>query len=325
MYVRVVLTSLSVSTLLLGSVSAQSIDSYPSRPITLIVPFGSGGGPDIFARFVADKASARLGQAIVVENKVGAGGTVATGAASKAKPDGYTLLIGTNGTMGMAPVMYDNVAYDPRRDFVGITTLTKNQFVLSVTPQSAISNLQDFIADLKANPGKRAFGVTGVGTLVHSSATEFLAATGTKALAVPYRNMPAVLTDLLGGRLDFYVDVLSSTVTLANSGRIRPIALLNSSPNPLAPGIPALSTVGIQNFNMMAWDAVLVPANTPAAVTQKLNQAFVGAINDPETKRFFAERNTEAFALPLNETADFLKKEIPRWAEIAKKSGAKGE
>ena len=320
---RLLFSFVLATSALTGTALAQ--DDYPSRPITWVVPFGAGGGLDAVARLLAPKVASKLGQSIVVENRPGAGGTIGVASVATAKADGYTIVHGTNGTQGVAPALYTKLAYDPNRDFIGVTRLSSVGFLLMVPSTSPILSLQQFIADLKAHPNTRTFGTSGNGSIPHIAGEAFAAATGTTVRHIPYKAVPAVLNDVLGGRLDFMIDSTTNSYALVMGGRMRALAVLTSSAQAFPPEVPTLATAGIRNFDVSGWDAIFVPAATPRTAVDKLNRAITEALKDPEITKAFQERGLTPVPTSIDQTADFLKLDLPRWAEATRRAGAKAD
>ncbi len=304
---------------------AQAQETYPSKPITWVVPYGAGGGPDTVARTLAPKVAAAIGQPIVIDNRAGAGGTVGAGHVANAKPDGYTILHGSNGTHAVGPVLYGNLSYDPAKDFVGISRLTSVEFMLLVPATSRFQTLEQFLAELKARPDQLTYGSSGNGSIPHIAAEAFATATGTKIRHIPYKAVPAVLNDLLGGRLDFMVDSTTNSYALVKGGRLRALAVLTSAPKAFPPEVPTLASIGVQNFQVAGWDIAFVPAGTPRSVVDKLNKAITQALEDPEVQKAFTDKGLQVVPTSVAQTAQFLKDEIPRWMEATRRTGARAE
>ncbi|HZP88771.1 MAG TPA: tripartite tricarboxylate transporter substrate binding protein [Burkholderiales bacterium] len=305
---------------------AQSRDDFPSRPITWVVPFAAGGGPDLIARLLSNKVASRLGQPVIVENRPGAGGTMAVAQVATARPDGYTIVHGTNGTQGVAQVLYPNLPYKPDRDLIGVTRLTVVPFMLLVSATSPIMNLQQFVADLKAHPDERTFGTSGVASIPHVAGEELQRVTGTKARHIPYKGgPPAVLNDLLGGRIDFTIDSTTNAVGLVKGGKLRGLAVLTAAPQAFPPDVPTLASIGVHEWNAFGWDAIFVPAGTPRSVIEKLNHAITDALKDPEVSKALLDRGLTPMPTTVDETADFLRKDLPRWVEATRRIDIKPE
>ncbi|HSV46632.1 MAG TPA: tripartite tricarboxylate transporter substrate binding protein [Ramlibacter sp.] len=274
---------------------------------------------------LAPKVSAKLGQPIVVENRPGAGGTVGVAQVGTAKADGYTIVHGTNGTHGVAPVLYSKLPYNPGRDFIGVTRLTSVGFLLMVPSTSPIMNLQQFIADLKAHPDTRTFGSSGSGSIPHIAGEAFAAATATTVRHIPYKAVPAVLNDVLGGRLAFMVDSTTNSYALVKGGRLRALAVLTGEAQAFPPEVPTLASAGIRSFDVSGWDAIFVPAATPRPVIDKLNRAITEALKDPEISKAFLEKGLTPVPTTVEQAAEFMKLDLPRWAEATRRTGAKAD
>jgi len=299
--------------------------TFPDRPIKIIVPYAPGT-TDQEARALALGLEKILKQPVVVENRPGAGGTMAVAQVATAKPDGYTIVHGTNGTQAVAQVLYPQLSYNAERDFAAVTRLTVATFMLIVPATSPIMNLQQFIADLKAHPDERTFGTSGVASIPHLAGEELQRATGTKARHIPYKGGPsAVLSDLLGGRIDFTIDSTTNAAGLVKGGKVRGIAVLTAAPAAFPPDVPTLASIGIREWNALGWDAIFVPAATPRPVIDKLNRAITEALKDPEVVKALTDRGLAPVPMTVEETADFMKKDLPRWVEATRRIDIKTE
>jgi tripartite-type tricarboxylate transporter receptor subunit TctC len=304
---------------------AQSTNAFPEKPVRFIVPFLAGGGADALARTVAAKASEALGQQIIVDNRPGAGGNVGALYVAKAAPDGYTLLQGTNGTHAANLALYKSTGYDAVKDFAPVIRLTNIGMVLVVYPDSPIKSVDDLIRDLKVNPGKRTFGSGGNGSAPHMAGEMFKAATGTQITHVPYRGNAGAIVDLLSGRLDMMFDVMANAYPQVKAGKLRALAVLSRDRQDSAPELPTLHSLGVKDFDVSAWDAVFAPAGTPRPVVDKLNAAFRAALTDAKTRESLVGRGAVPVPGTPEDLAKHVEREIPKWAEAVKRSGAQME
>jgi tripartite-type tricarboxylate transporter receptor subunit TctC len=316
---------LAGAALLALSAAAHAQSDYPNKPVRLVVPFAAGGGGDNLARSVSQAASDALGQQIIIENRAGAGGNIGAAAAAKAAPDGYTLLYGTNGTHAINHALYANAGFDPVKDFAPVARLTRIGMVVVVNNELPAKSVPELLAHLKKNPGKINFGSAGNGTSSHIAGEMFKMMTGTDILHVPFRGNGPAMIDLIGGRIELMIDVMPSAYPHAAAGKIRALAVTTMTPVAAAPNLPTLDSAGVKGFELSAWDGVWAPAGTPRPIVDKLNAAFNKALADGTVK----ERLFKIGADPVPGTPDdlgkFVASELPKWAEVVKRSGAKVE
>jgi tripartite-type tricarboxylate transporter receptor subunit TctC len=296
---------------------------YPDKPVRLVVPFPPGGGADNLARAIVPRAAQILGQAIVIDNKPGAGGNIGAAEVARAAPDGYTLLHGTNGTHGINQALYAQPGFDPFKDFVPIARFTMIPAMLVVHPSVPASNVKELVAYLKANPNKVSFASAGNGTTSHLAGVLFKNLTGTDIVHVPYKGGGPALTGLLAGDVQLMVELMVSVYPHAKAGKIRGLAVTTKQRVPTAPELPTLDEAGVPGFELAATDGVYAPAGTPKAIVDKLNTAFRQALEDPQVRENLASRG--AFALPgtPDDLAQHIAREYPMWIKLVKDSGAK--
>ena len=302
-------------------VSAQD---YPSRPITLVVPYAAGGGNDVMARIVAEKMSKTLGQNIVVENRAGAGGSVATRAVAKAAPDGYTLVLGGTGSLAVNPTLYNNVGYDPRKDFAPVGLIGTGQLIVVVNPNVAAKTIPELIALAKKEPGKLSYASAGVGSGIHLGAVLFEQMADVKLTHVPYRGTAPALTDLIGGHVQVYFSSIPSAIGIAKEGKIRPLAVTGPKRSPVFPDLPTVAET-LPGFEAVLHYGIVAPAGTPKPIVAKLNAALREALAAPDTKEKMATDGTEPFPSTPEEYAADIDKEETKWSAIVKKSGANAQ
>ncbi|MEI8399634.1 MAG: tripartite tricarboxylate transporter substrate binding protein [Alcaligenaceae bacterium] len=301
-----------------GLVTAQT---FPNRAITLVVPFAAGGGADIVGRLIAQKISENVGQQMIVENRAGAAGNIGASYVAKSKPDGYTLLLtGPNHTTNVS--LFRSLSYDPIKDFSPITLLTGAPYLLVVNPSLNVKNLTELIAFARAANKPIAYGSAGNGTAGHLAMELLKSLTDTDMLHVPYKGSSPMLTDLIGGRVLVGFDNVLSALPYIEANQLRPIASSAAHRTSKLPSIPTVAESGLPGFEVMVWQGVLSPADTPADVIAWLNQQFIRALKTPSVAERLATMNIELFGDQPNEFAQFLKKDIAKWAEVVKKSGA---
>lgn len=301
---------------------AQTAAGYPNKPIRLIVPFPAGGGGDTLARLVMLRAAKELGQPIVVDNLGGAGGNVGSVVAARAPADGYTLLYGTNGTLGINHAIYKAPGFSPTKDFEPVTQLTSIAAMVVVRPGLPVTSMAELTKLLKANPGKYTFGSAGNGTTSHLAGEIYKSSAGVAVVHIPYRGGAQAMTDLVGGQVDMMIEVMPSAAPQAKAGRVKPLAVSTAK---RAPGWPDLQTIaesGLKGFNVSAWDAIMVPVGTPRLIIDRLNAAIRAALADPELRAQLAARGTEVAPGTPEELAQHITSNLTLWGDAVKRSGA---
>jgi tripartite-type tricarboxylate transporter receptor subunit TctC len=299
---------------------AQS-PAYPDRPVSMVVTFAAGGSSDVLARAVADAMSHGLGQQIAVDNRPGAGGQIGAEAVAHAAPDGYTILFGTNGTLGIGPALYKNMRYDPLHDLAPVGLLHKLPLLLIVNPSVPAKDLHELIDYVRANPGKLSFASAGVGSVSHLAGELFKEEAKIDILHVPYKGGGAAVTDLISGRVSMMLETIPNALPLAKSGQMRAIAVTTKERSSSAPDIPTLAESGLPDFDVSAWTGLFVPAATPRAVVDRLNA---------ETRKIASERHyvdliqsmgTNVAASSPEEFGAFVRDDIARWNKVIEHAG----
>jgi tripartite-type tricarboxylate transporter receptor subunit TctC len=316
--------TLWVAALLLAAAPAGAQD-YPSRPITLVVPYAAGGGNDAMARVVADHMSRTLRQQIVIENRGGAGGSIATRQAAKMAPDGYTLVLGGTGTLAVNPTLYGNVGYDPRKDFAPIGLIGTSALIVLVNPQVPAHSIKDLIALAKKEPSKLNYASAGVGSGIHLGTVLFEMMAGVKLTHVPYRGSAPALTDLIGGHVSIYFSSLPPAVGLVGEGKLRALAVTGSKRSDAFPGLPTVAEAGLPGFEAVLHYGIVAPAGTPRPIVDKLSAALREAVNAPDTKERMAKDGTEPLPSTPEEYAADIDREETKWSAVVRQSGAKAE
>lgn len=302
--------------------SVAQTDTYPTKPIRIIVPFAPGGGGDNQARLILTRVSQELGQPFVFDNIAGAGGNLGCQQGARAPADGYTLLYGTNGTHGINHALYKNAGFNPKKDFQAIGRLSSLAAMLVVRPGLPVNNVADLVKLLKAKPGAYSFGSAGYGTTSHLTGEMFKAQEGLFAIHVPYRGGAPALIDLMGGRLDFMIDVAANTAPQVQGGRIKALAVTSAQRLPNFPELPTMMESGLPGFQVTAWDALFAPAGTPSAIVEKVNAATRKALADPELRKQLTARGVEAYPSSSAELTQFVSIEMDKWGAAVKRSGA---
>jgi len=302
----------------ISSVQAQN---YPSRPLRLVVPFPPGGSTDILARALAQKLSEGLAQAVVIDNRPGAGGSIGAEAAAKAAPDGYTLMMGHLGTLAVNAAIYKQLPYDPVKSFAPVSLMAIVPSVLVVNNALPVTNAADLIAYAKKHPGKLAYGSAGNGSTSHLTTEYFKLATGTDILHVPYKGVGPMLTDLVSGQLSMGLNGAPAVMPHVNSGRLRALAVSSLQRLPSLPSIPTLDESGVKGFEANGWYGIVAPAGTARATVLRLNAEIRRAMDTPELRaRLDAEGAIPAADSP-EAFAAFIAAEIERWGAVLKRAG----
>jgi tripartite-type tricarboxylate transporter receptor subunit TctC len=296
---------------------------YPTRPITLIVPYAAGGGNDVMARIVADKMGAALGQPIVVENRGGAGGSIATRAVAHAPADGYTLGLGGTGTLAIDPSLYPNVGYDPRKDFAPIGLIATSALVVLVHPSVPAKTIPELIALAKQEPGKLTYASAGVGSGIHLGAELFASMAGVKLSHIPYKGSAPALTDLLGGHVAIYFSSLPPAIGLVQDGKVRALAVTGPERSKIFPDLPTVAEAALPGYAAVLHYGIVAPAGTRKPVVDKLAAALRVAIASPDVARKIAADGAEVMGMTPEEYAVDIDREEAKWSEVVRRSGAK--
>ena len=310
---------------LMAATPIAGAEDYPSRPITLVVGYAAGGGNDIMARVAAEKMSPGLGQQIVIENRGGAGGSIATRAVAKAAPDGYTLVLGGTGTLAINPTLYSNVGYDPRKDFAPIGLIGTSALVLVVHPSVPAHNVKELIAYAKANPGKLTYASAGVGSGIHLAAEYFRFQAGIEMTHVPYKGSAPALTDLVGGHVSMYFSSLPPAIALVKEGKLRALAVTGPARSPIFPELPTVAEAALPGFEAVLHYGIVAPAGTPRPVVDKLASAMKAAMADADVRERIVADGAEVMAMTPEEYAADIDAEETKWSKVVKLSGAKVE
>jgi tripartite-type tricarboxylate transporter receptor subunit TctC len=303
---------------------AQAQD-FPTRPITLVIPFAPGGSTTIVGRGVAEKMSALLGEKIIVDNRPGAGGTVGTRAVAKSEPDGYTLLLGYTGTLAIGPSLYKKAGYDPRKDFAPVGMIGNAPNSLVVNPSFPAKTLVELIAHAKANPGKVNFGSAGAGTASHITGEYFARSAGITLVHIPYKGTGPVLTDLLGGHIPMAFAPIPASHSNVAAGKLRALAVTSTTRSGLLPDVPTIAESGIPGFDASLYYGLAAPAGTPRPIIDKLNKALRDALASDEVKRQLGNDGTEITPGSPEDYAALIDKDEKKWAQLVKASGVEPE
>jgi tripartite-type tricarboxylate transporter receptor subunit TctC len=303
-----------------GTASAQA--DYPTRPVNVIVPQGAGGANDTIARIISAKLSEVLGQQFVVENRTGAGGNIGTAAAAKAKPDGYTLMLTTNGAQVINPWLYKTTGFDPIKDFTPVGLVASAGYVLVANATFPANNVNELIAQLKANPGKYNYASAGNGTLNHLIMEMFKQQVGLNIQHVPYKTASAAAADVAGGIVPVSVQSAPSSLGLIKAGKIKALAVTNEKRIRALPDVPSISET-IPGFGSTPWYGILAPTGTPVAIVNKLNAAIKTVLADKDVQERLLKQGCEPLESTPQQFATLIKDDLANWQKIVKSSGAR--
>ena len=303
-----------------GSARAQSADAWPSRPISYVVPFTPGGSTDVIGRLLAQKLAEALGQPVVVDNKPGAAGASYV---AKARADGYTLFGGTISTHAINASLYKNLPYDPVKDFEPISLVAFLPNVLIVDPNLGVRSVAELIALLRKDPAKRSFASSGAGTSTHLAGEMLGDMIGVKLTHIPYKGTPPAMLDVSSGQVTFMFDQITAALPLVQAGKLRLLAVTTAKRMALAPELPTMAEAGVPGFEMASWQAVYGPKNLPPAISQRLAAEITRILQQPEVRdKLTNQLGMEVVAGSPAQLAALMQKEIPRWGELVRKSGA---
>ena len=307
---------------LLVSVCVSAQD-YPSKPLRMIVPFPPGGVTDIVARAVAVKLAIELGQPVVVENRAGASGVIGAEAGARSPADGYTLVMGNISTLGINPVTFAKLPYDPIASFDPISMVAIQPLIIAVHPSLPVKSLSELVQYAKSQPGKLNYGTAG--SSIHLAVEFFSTAAGIKMNHIPYKGSAPALTDLIGGQVQVMFDPFSSIYPFVASGKARALAVTTDKRSATAPTLPTVAESGYANFDVSSWQGIVVPAGTPKAVIQRLNRDLFKVLSTPEMKERFAQYSAVTAASTPEQFSSYIKEEIARWQKVAIDAGVKPE
>jgi tripartite-type tricarboxylate transporter receptor subunit TctC len=306
---------------LLSASAAHAQDSYPSKPIQVVVTTAAGGALDLVARTVADGLSASLRQPIIIDNQPAGNGSVAAGQFAKAVPDGHTLMMVVDSTVTINPHLYRNLSYDPFRDFAPVSVVTTLPLMLVSNPGVPAQDLRELIAYAKANPGKLNYASTGVGTQLHIGMEMFKLLTKTDIVHVPYRATTSAMADLLGGRIDLALLGLSSARMQVESGKLRAYAIAAAQRSSLMPQVPTADEAGLPRFEVRSWFGMLAPAKAPPSVIERLAREIKRASTDPRFVAALAPQGMQIIASSPEEMAQAMRKDSKIWGEVIRETG----
>jgi len=304
---------------------AVAQDNYPSRPVKIIAPQAPGGGVDLVARLIADRLRVAMGQAFVIDNEAGAGGAIAAQMTARAKPDGYTLMIGYVATHATNPAVKKNLGYDAVNDFTPIAMLGGTPNLLVVARAVPVNTLPEFVTYAKANPGKVDYGTSGVGTLNHLVMEQFKHASGVPSMAVPYRSIGQAFSDAMGGQIQVIFPTLAAAMPHVRSGALKPLAVTGDARQRLLPDVPTFKESGYEGFNGLTWYGIVGPAKLPEAITRKLNSEINKVLATPELRDTFTAQALDAMPMTPSQFGRYIVDEIAHWSAVARASKIEAE
>jgi len=313
---------LPLAAVVAGEALAQA---WPSKPVTLVVPFPPGGSSDQVARALGQRLNAALGQTFVIENKAGATGTIGAAAVKRAPADGYTFLVTSLGPLVIAPHLIKDIQYDPLKDLDPITIAVQAPNVLVVPASSPHKTMADVIAYQKANPGKMSFASSGNGSSDHLSAELFWQQTGTRGLHVPYKGGAPAISDLLGGQTDASFQNINAVISHIKSDKMRALAVTGDKRAALLPNVPTMAEAGVRAYSLTNWFGLLAPAGTPKDVVTKVHSDVVKVLSDPELRKKIAEMGADVVGNSPEEFGAWMRAESAQWAEIIKSANIRPE
>jgi tripartite-type tricarboxylate transporter receptor subunit TctC len=316
--------SLALLALAIGALSSPANAApYPDRPVKILVGFSAGGGTDVAARIMAQKLTDALGQSVVVENRPGVSGMIAAEATAKSSPDGYTLMMGSQTTLAVAPALYRKFGIDAARDFAGVAMAGVSPLVLVVHPSLPVQSVKDVIALAKAKPGTLNFASGGLGTTPHMAGELFAIQAGIKMVHVAYRGEAPAINDLLGGQIPLIFANLSAVIGNVRAGSLRALAVTSAQRAASAPDIPTIAEVALPGFDAATWFALVAPAGTPREIVDRINAAVTRIVAESEVRQRFADLGMTISAGTPDALGGYIKSEIAKWAEVIKDADIK--
>lgn len=315
------LAAVAAGLVTLAAAVAQA--AYPEKPIRLIVPYPPGGLTDASARVIGKSLSERLQQPVIIENIGGGGGNIGAEKAAKSAPDGYTLFVGNNATVGINTLVYKNLPFDPIKDFAPVAQYAESQTVLVVHPSVPAESVAELIALAKSKPGQLNFGSTGTGGLSHLAGELFNNSTGVQTVHIPYKGTGPALTDLLGGQIQMMFN--DTVIPHIKSGKLRALGVTGMNRWAELPDVPTLAELGIKGYETYNWFGIVAPAGTPPEIVTKLNREIVAVVKDPATEEWMKSRGAAGATGTAEEFASYIRKDLEKWARLVKQVGLTAE
>jgi tripartite-type tricarboxylate transporter receptor subunit TctC len=301
--------------------SPATAQTYPAKPIRIIVPFAPAGPTDNQARWAAQQLNAAFGQTVIADNRPGAGGVPGTELAVKSAPDGYTLLAGNPGPLTIAPTVRAQMPYETLRDLAPIVLIAKSASCLCAHPSLPVKNVREFVPFAQARPGRINYGTPGVGTVGHLATELFATAAGVKLNHVPYKGAAQYTVDLLAGNIEVALNQFAISAPLVKQGKVRCLGVTSRERTPLLAAVPTMNEQGLKGFESYNWNGLLAPAGTPKAIVVRLHEVIAKALRTPEARELYSGQGHEVAGLEPDEYAAFLKAETEKWARVAQKAG----
>ena len=317
-----IIAALTLAALAVPLISPAHAQDYPTRPVRLIVAFAPGTTSDIIGRMFAEKLTQQMGQPFVVENRTGAGGTIAADQVTKAAPDGYTLLMST-AALPVSAHVYPGLKYDTVKDFASVTVITHSPLLLAANLNFPPKTVQELVQYAKANPGKVSFGSAGVGTSHHLTGEKLKLDTGIDMLHVPYKGSGPAHIDLMGGQIQLMFDNIVALLPHVQSGKVRALAVSSAKRHPLLPEVPSIQEAGVKDFETVAWFGIVAPAGTPKQILARLNAETVKAIKLPDVNKRLLDSGSTIIGNTPEEADRFLRDEVEKWGKVVKAAGVK--
>ena len=315
--------SMGAGVLLALACTAQAQQPWPQRPVKVVVPYGPGSSPDLLARVLNDRLTARLGQGFIVENRPGAGGNAGTDAVAKAAPDGYTFVLSVNAPLVYNTILFKNLPYDPFRDLAPVVLAARNPNVCAVAPAMGVDSVQGWLQALRRNPGKYNFASSGNGSISHLGVELIKLKTQSFAVHIPYASSGQAVTAMLQGDVHFACLPAVSIMPQVKAGKLKALAITSAERSPLLPDVPTLKESGLPDIQAAPWFAVMAPAGTPPAIVQRLNQALDAVLKEPEVR----EKLRASYFDPVGGTPEdlgrFMREEQARWRPVIERAGLK--
>ena len=301
---------------------ASAAQNYPNRPVKIVVPYAVGGSADVYGRVLAAKLSEALGQPFVIENRPGAGAIVGTDAVAKSAPDGYTLLVMSN-THTVNETLFPKKPYDLIRDLAPITGINSQDLLLVANPKVPASNLKEFLAYAKKNPGKLNYASSGPGTPYHMAGELFKYMAGVDIVHIPHKGSDQARTAVLGGEVDIMFDAISTIIGQVNAGKLKALGTSGKTRSPVTPDVPTISEAGVPGYEATIWLGLMAPAATPKPIIDELNSAVNKVINSPDIKENWAKQGAVPMGMTPDQFGKFVRADIQKWAKLVKETGMK--
>ena len=321
----IIKTFISAFGIALTAISMSALaQSYPNKPVKIIVPFAAGGPADNYARFIGKGLQDALGQTFVVENRPGAGSVIGTDAVAKSAADGYTLLMMSN-TQTVNETLVQNKPYQLMRDFVAVAPVNSSDLVLVANPAVTFSNLKDMTAQAKARPGKVNYASSGTGTPYHMAGELFKSMSGTYLVHIPYKGSSGARTDVIGGQVEMMFDAVTTMVEQVRAGKVKAIATTGKTRSDVLPDVPTISESGVPGYEATIWLGIMAPKGTPKAVVDKLNEAISKISSQPDVKQTWAKQGAVPMVMSPEAFEKYARDDIAKWAKVIKSAGIKAE